>query len=72
MAKNLSNTLPLFFKDDYTAIDKRSIISPIDFGSKLINNHNTLWWGNKEDENGLKYSILEHTVFLDDSRLERK
>ena len=56
-------------QDDYKAIDKRSIISPIDFGSKLINNRNTLWWGQTTSD-GQVYSILEQTVFLDDSRLE--
>jgi len=56
-------------QDEYKRVDKRSIISPVDFGSKLINNRNTLWWGNTHSS-GQAFSLLEHTVFLDDSRLE--
>ena len=35
----------------------------------MINNRNTLWWGTTSSS-GQTFSLLEHTVFLDDSRLE--
>ena len=56
-------------QDEYSSMDKRSIISSIDFASNLINYHHTLWWGSTVN-NGLTFSLLEQTVFVDDSSLK--
>lgn len=56
-------------QDEYSMMDKRSIINSIDFASNLINYHHTLWWGNTIN-NGLTFSLLEQTVFVDDSSLK--
>ena len=50
-------------------MDKRSTINSIDFASNLINYHHTLWWGDTLNH-GLVFSLLEQTVFIDDSSLK--
>jgi hypothetical protein len=56
-------------QDEYSLMDKRSIINSVDFASSLINYHHTLWWGDTQS-NGATFSILEQTVFVDDSSLK--
>ena len=57
-------------QDEYSMMDKRSIINSIDFASNLINYHHTLWWGNTVNKDGPTFSLLEQTVFVDDSTLK--
>ena len=56
-------------QDEYSQMDKRSTINSIDFASNLINYHHTLWWGDTLNH-GLVFSLLEQTVFIDDSSLK--
>ncbi|CAG5095953.1 Oidioi.mRNA.OKI2018_I69.XSR.g14414.t1.cds [Oikopleura dioica] len=61
-------------QDEYSQMDKRSIISSVDFASGLINYHHTLWWGTTtvepDEKTELSFSLLEQTVFVDDSSLK--